>query len=109
MLSLRRAYHRRFGYHTRLHVAMVVTIAAVSFVLVPHLARLLDSFTGYNPVFYEPKDAQRQEWLTRQESGEFLPGIGWDVALNVLIFVVVAVVWLSLVPMRSPRRPSGRR
>ena len=104
MLSLRRAYHRRFGYHARFHVAVIVTIIAVSYVLVPHVARLFDTLMGYNPAFYEPKDAQREEWLTRPESGDFLPGISWDVALNVLLFVVVAVVWLSLVPTRSPRR-----
>ena len=66
-MSLRRAYHRHFGHHGRFHLAMVFTIFVVAYVVVPRVARLVESIAGYNPTAYEPKDSDRQRWL--QESG----------------------------------------
>jgi hypothetical protein len=106
-MSLRRAYHRRFGYHGRFHLAVIFTIFVVAYVVVPRVARLVESIAGYNPMVYEPKDVDRQRWL--QESGPpVLGGLDWDTVVGITLFVLVAVVWLTFVPTRGsrPRTPS---
>ena len=62
--------------------------------------------TGYSPRDYEPKDFARGEWLRQQETGtdRILSKVSWQTASRVLIFLLVAVVWLTIVPYRSPRR-----
>ena len=106
VLSLRRAYHRRFGYHARFHLAVVLTILAVAYVAVPPVVRFVETMTGYSPRYYEPKDFARGEWLRQQENAPdtVLDRVSWQTASRVLIFLLVAVVWLTLVPYRSPRR-----
>lgn len=106
MFGLRRAYHRRFGYHSRFHLAVVVTIVAVAYVAVPPVVRFVETMMGYSPHYYEPKDFERGEWLARGVpiAAPLLDRVSWQVASNILIFLVVAVVWLTLVPYRSPRR-----
>lgn len=107
--SLWRYYHRRLGHHERFHVAVILTIVVASYALVPRLVRLLQGLTGYHPEYYEPKDLERQEWAIQQGPTDLLPGLTWDVIFNIALFVVVAVVWLTLVPTRSPRRRPGAR
>ena len=109
MISLRRYYHRRFGYSERFHVAMIFTILVVAYVLVPPVVRFVEAISGYNPAYYEPKDFEREDWMKRQVVPSVLPGVSWEVVIDVLLFLMVAVVWLTFVPARSPRRRSPPR
>ncbi len=105
MMSLRRYYHRHFGYHERFHFAVILTIVVVAYVVVPVVVRYIDALQGYAPRHYEPKDSARQEWLRRQGVPEALTDLSWDVVVDVLLFILVAIVWLTLVPTRArPRR-----
>ena len=74
-MSLRRYYHRRFGYSERFHIAVIFTILVVAYVAVPLVVRFVDSIGGYNPVYYEPKDFERQDWLKHQVVPAVLPGV----------------------------------
>jgi hypothetical protein len=77
----------------------------VSYVLVPRLAHLVNTVGDYNPTHYEPKDADRAEWLQRQgDPDAFLYSISGETLFSVALFLLVAVVWLTLVPERAPRR-----
>ena len=107
MLGLR----RRFDHRARFQLAVVLTIMAVAYVAVPPVVRFVESISGYSPHDYEPKDFARGEWLRQQESGgdPVLDKLSWQTASSVLIFLLVAVVWLTLVPYRSPRRRSPPR
>lgn len=105
MLSLRRRFRRLTGGHARFQFAVVLTICAVSYVVVPRLVHLVSTIGHYNPAHYEPKDADRAEWLRRQADPDaFLYSISGDTLVSVALFLLVAVVWLTLVPERAPRR-----
>ena len=105
LTSLRRRFRRLTGAHARFQLAVVLTIFAVSYVLVPRLAHLVNTMGDYNPTHYEPKDADRAEWLQRQgDPDAFLYSISGETLFSVALFVLVAVVWLTLVPERTPRR-----
>src|SRR5438309_1828285 len=107
--SLRRSYQRRFGGHERFHLAVIFTILVVAYVAVPQVVRFVDAVRGYDPAYYEPKDFERQDWLQRQVAPAVLPGFSWEIAVDIILFVLVAVVWLTFVPARSPgRRPPPR-
>jgi hypothetical protein len=85
-------------------VAVVVTVLVVAYVLVPGVAHFFGALGGYNPQGYEPKDFARQTWISDKLSLPALPGIHGDVVVNVVLFVLVAVVWLALVPPGASRR-----
>jgi hypothetical protein len=104
MISLRRYYQRRFGYHERFLVAMFLTILVVAYVAVPLVVEFVDAVRGYDPAYYEPKDFERQDWLRRQIVPEVLPGLSWEIVIDIVLFLLVAVVWLTFVPARGPRR-----
>lgn len=104
MMSLRRYYHRHFGYHGRFHFAVILTLVVVAYVVVPFVVRYIDALPGYAPSHYEPKDSARQEGLRPQGVPEALTGLSWDVVVDVLLFVLVAIVWLTLVPTRARYR-----
>jgi hypothetical protein len=104
MISLRRYYHRHFGYSERFHLAVIFTILVVSWVAVPLVVRFIDAVPGYDPAFYEPKDFERQNWIKRQVAPAALPGVSWEMVIDGTLFLLVAVVWLTFVPARSPRR-----
>jgi hypothetical protein len=109
MMSIRRYYHRHFGYNERFHLAVIFTILVVAWVAVPLVVRYIDAVRGYNPADYEPKDFERQDWIKRQVAPAVLPGISWEIVIDVTLFLLVAVVWLTFVPARSPRRHSPPR
>ncbi len=104
MNALRRAYRRRFGHHGRFNLAVVLTIVFVAWVIVPAVARFVNAWAGYAPVAYEPKDLERQTWLERRTADALLGRFEWTDFVGVALFVVVAAVWLTLVPDRAPRR-----
>lgn len=104
MISLRRYYQRRFGYHERFLLAMLITILVVAYVAVPLIVEFVDAVRGYDPAYYEPKDFERQDWLRRQIAPAVLPGLSWEIVIDIVLFLLVAVIWLTFVPARSPRR-----
>ena len=104
MMSFRRFYHRRFGYNERFHVAVLITLIVAAYVAVPFVVRFVDAIQGYSPAYYEPKDVAREDWLKRQVGGSALTSISIEVIVDVLLIVFVALVWLTFVPARSPRR-----
>jgi len=109
MISLRRYYHRRFGHHERFHLAVILTIVVVAYVAVPRVVRYVDALQGYAPpAHYEPKDVERQEWL-RHRTVEELTGVSFDVVVDVVLFILVAIVWLTLVPVGVGRHRSPPR
>src|SRR5207247_3810035 len=75
----------------------------------PHRGTLHRGAPGYSPHFYEPKDLERQEWLRRTGVPNQLAGLSWDVVVNTVLLILVAVVWLTLVPTRASRRRSPPR
>lgn len=83
---------------------MVLTIFALSYVVVPRIAQFVDSVAGYNPAHYEPKDADRADWLRQQDPDAFIKSISGETLFSIALFVLVAVVWLTVVPDRAPRR-----
>ena len=109
MMSLRRYYHRHFGHHERFHVAVILTIVIVAYVVVPVAVSYVDALRGYSPADYEPKDRERHEWLSQRGVPERLAGLSWDVVVNTLLIILVAIVWLTLVPTRASRRRSPPR
>ncbi len=108
-MSLRSYYHRHFGHHERFHVAVILTIVIVAYVVVPVAVRYVDALRGYSPADYEPKDRERQEWLRQKGLPERLAGLSGDVVVNTLLVILVAIVWLTLVPTRAPGRRSPPR
>ncbi len=104
MRTLRRAYHRRFGRHARFNFAVILTIVVVAWVAVPNVARFVNAWAGYAPMHYEPKDLERQSWLERHDPNSLLGSLEWSDFVGIALFLLVAVVWLTLVPDRAPRR-----
>lgn len=102
-IGLRRYYHRRFGYHSRFHIAVVVTVLVVAYAVVPGVARFVGAVSGYNPQAYEPKDFARQSWL-EEKGGILLSHVSLGTIVNVLLFLLVAVLWLAVAPPSPSRR-----
>jgi hypothetical protein len=104
-MSLRRAYRRLWRKH-RFNFAVLLTIVVVAYVAVPQVARVIDAVGGYNPGVFEPKDQERGAWLQRPDDPDaVLARIPWETLLHIALFLLVAVVWLTIVPTRAPRRP----
>jgi hypothetical protein len=106
-MSLRRSY-RRARRQARFTAAVLLTIVVVAYVGVPHVARLVDSVGGYNPGHYEPKDLERGAWMQRVDDATLFSRVPWDTLVSVALFVLVAVVWLTLIPPGPARRPPHR-
>lgn len=92
----------------RFYAAVLLTIVVVAYVAVPQVARVVDSVRGYDPGRYEPKDLEREAWLQRSGEGVRFVHLEWQTLVNVALFVLVAVVWLTLVPTRRGRRTPFR-
>ena len=107
MTSLRRRYRhaRRHARLQRFHVAVFLTIVVLAYAGVPHVVRVVDSLAGYSPGHYEPKDVERETWVQRSESSDLFARIPWGTVVNVVLFLLVAVVWLTVMPTRASRRP----
>ena len=59
------------------------------------------------PALFERR--QLRAWLQRPDDPDaVLSQIPWNTVVNIGLFVLVGVVWLTLVPSRSPRRPPPR-
>ena len=104
MTTLRRAHRHPFGRHARFNVALVLTVLLVAWVAVPTVARFVNAWAGYAPLAYEPKDLERQTWLERAGAEALLGRLEWSDLVGIALFVLVAVIWLTLMPDRVSRR-----
>ncbi len=105
-MSLRRYYHHHLKHHQRFHLAVMLTIVAVAYVVVPSVVQFIESAVNYNPRDYEPKDVERTQWLSRNPFR--LDDFAWDNLIKVTLFVLAGLAWLAIGPGRSPRPPSRR-
>lgn len=106
-MSIRRSYHRHVKHHHRFNIAVILTIIAVSWLVVPLVVRIIDSAASYGPTDYDPRDVQRGERLVRRGPialDDF--ALTWEDAAKLLLFLVVALAWLAVAP---GTRRSGRR
>jgi hypothetical protein len=103
-MGLGRYLRRRVRHYDRFHLAVFLTIVVVAYAAVPQVVRFVDAVRGYDPAFYEPKDFERQAWLKRQVAPAVLPGVSWEIMIDIILFLLVAVVWLTFIPARSPGR-----
>jgi hypothetical protein len=103
-MSLRRSLRRRFRRYDRFHVATVLTILVVAYVGVPHVVRFVDAMRGYDPAYSEPEDFEGQASMKRQVAPAVLPGISWEMMIGIILFLLIAVVWLTFISARSAGR-----
>ena len=94
-----RRWVRRRG---RLYLAVMFTLVVVAYIVVPWVVELAETLGGYNPAYYEPKDAQRQDYL-RSLTGIRQVLLGWETTFKLFLLVLVGLLWLIAVP-RSSRR-----
>ena len=106
-MFLRRTYGRG-RRRARFTVAVFLTMVVVAYVGVPHVARLVQSVGGYDPGHYEPKDLERGAWLQSADGVTLVARVRWDTLVSVALFLLVAVVWLTLIPSGPARRPPHR-
>ncbi len=59
---------------------------------------------GNNSQTFEPKDAERLSRLGSKGRLTGLPPVSPDLVVNVLLFLLVAVVWLAIAPPGASRR-----
>jgi hypothetical protein len=104
----RRRFKRWLAQGGRFYLAFAFTIFVVSYVAVPFVARFLDAAGDYNPIYYEPKDFARQDYLERH-SAVTTGLMSWENFFKLALVIAVGVVWRALVPSRSPDRTSSRR
>jgi hypothetical protein len=105
----RRRYLRWLGRGGRFYLAFAFTVAVVSYVAVPFVARVIDAIDDYNPIYYEPKDFAREEYLEQKPSSP-VPGLlTLETLFKVGLLVAVVVVWRVLLPGRPTGRTSIRR
>lgn len=104
-IGLRRSYHRHFGYHTRFHIAVVLTLVVLAYVVVPLVARVVGTAGDYAPQAYEPKDFARESWLHEKARLVGLSRVTPGMIVNVVLFLLLVLVWLAVMPPgASPRR-----
>lgn len=106
-MFLRRTYGRERG-RARFTFAVFLTMVVVAYVGVPHVARLVESVGGYDPGHYEPKDLERGAWLQSADGVTLVARVRWDTLVSIALFLLVAVVWLTLIPPGPARRPPHR-
>jgi hypothetical protein len=106
-MSLRRSF-RHARRRARFGFAVLLTIIVVAYAGVPHVAHLVGAVAGYNPGHYEPKDFERGAWIQRADDATLFSRVPWDTLVSVALFLLVAVVWLTLIPPGPARRPPHR-
>jgi len=65
---------------------------------VPGVLRFATAIGGWEPTYYEPKDFSRTDWLSNRRAQVGLSEFSWDTIVNVLLFLLVAGVWLVVMP-----------
>lgn len=103
-MSLRRFYHRYVRHHHRFNIAIILTVVAIAWIVVPAVVRLVDALAHYNPSAYEPKDLERGVWVGRRDilSADHFT---LENILKLALFVFAGLAWLLLAPglQRSSR------
>jgi hypothetical protein len=101
---IRRRYHpRRLGRQARFHLAVLLTIVVVTYLVVPWVVSLVDAARVYSPSYYEPKDFTRQEYILRHGLPASID-TSWKKAVNVMLVFLVVIVWMTVVPPGGARR-----
>lgn len=77
-----------------------MTIVAVTYLLVPWVASLVDAGRSYDPDYYEPKDQTRQEYVLRHGLTPAPVVKPWRLALNIGLVFLVVIVWMTILPGR---------
>src|SRR5687767_3937569 len=100
-MSLRRFYHGNVRRHHRFNVALILTILAIAWIVVPSVVRVIDSLAHYDPAGYEPKDVERvgrRDLLSIED-------LTLENVLKLALFVFVGLAWLLVAPtlQRSSR------
>lgn len=105
---MRRRVHRWLGQGGRYYLAFAFTVVVVSYVAVPFVASLIDTIHDYNPIYYEPKDFAREDYLAQKpaSSKRFLT---WENVFKVGLLVAVVVVWRVIAPGGATGHTSIRR
>ena|SRR5687767_5779162 len=103
-MSLRRFYHRHVRHRHRFNIAVILTIVAIAWIVVPAVVRVIDSLGQYNPSTYEPKDIERGIWMGRRQMLS-VEDLTLENLLKLALFVFVGLAWLLLAPtlQRSSR------
>jgi hypothetical protein len=103
-VSLLRRYHHRLRHHQRFHVAVLLTIVAVSYVAVPAVLGVVEALGSYDPAGYDPKDLDRGAWLARR-GVTTVGALAWDDLVKFLLFILAGLAWLAVRPSgAAPRR-----
>ena len=108
MRTLRRAYHRGLGEHARFNFAVALTIVFVAWVVVPGVAGFVGAWAGYAPLYYEPKDLERPTWIDNATSDTLLARLQWNDVLGGALFLLMALVWLTVMADRTARHRRSR-
>lgn len=104
----RRRFKRWLARGGRFYLAFAFTVVVASYVAVPFVARFLDAAGEYNPIYYEPKDFARQDYLERH-SPVSAGLLSWEVLFKIALVIAVGLVWRALMPARPSDRTSPRR
>ena len=105
-MSLRRFYHRYVRHHHRFNIAVILTIVAIAWVVVPAVVSVVETVSLYNPEDYEPKDTERGHWLARRDALS-TAAFTLENVLKVILFLFVGLAWLLLAP--TLQRPGRSR
>ena len=106
-MGLRRFYHHHVKHHQRFNVAVILTIVTVAWVAVPPVSSVFQTIGVYDPRGYEPKDAERGEWLARRDALR-LPAVSWENLAKIALIIFVGLAWLAVTPRTRPGRSSRR-
>ena len=64
----------------------------------PGVLRFATAIGGWEPTYYEPKDFNRTDWLSDRRAHVGFTDFSWDAIVNVVLFLLVAAVWLLVMP-----------
>ena len=103
-MSLRRFYHRHVRHRHRFNIAIVLSIIAIAWIVVPAVVSVIESLARYDPTGYEPKDIERGIWMGRRQMLS-VENLTLENLLKLALFVFVGLAWLLLAPtlQRSSR------
>ncbi len=105
----RLVWARRTAARARFYLVTFLTIVVVAYVVVPFASSVLSSIGDYQPQYYDPKDVTRLDYRAESDRGvRATPRVvesvlSADGALGIGLVVLVAIMWLAVVPAPSRR------